>query len=181
MNPEIIREAGKYLTPVKNGSKVHQYQAVRIMNELPEGTQLSQDANSLSVPAYLARNSSPWTRGLYYLTGKKPSVKPEITRGYSSSVPDAMQQKDVEKSITTRSGTTNLFGDNSQILREVFKDYITRSKDGAEEIVFQNVPKDIIKKWNEKYGEKLHMHIDPKTKTMDNWIYVKGKRNSEGN
>lgn len=37
MNPEIIREAGKYLTPVKNGSKVHQYQAVRIMNELPEG------------------------------------------------------------------------------------------------------------------------------------------------
>ena len=187
MNPEIIREAGKYLTPVKNGSKVHQYQAVRIMNELPEGTQLSQDANSLSVPAYLARNSSPWTRGLYYLTGKKPSVKPEITRGYSSSVPDAMFRNaakgrgTVEKSITTRSGTTNLFGDNSQILREVFKDYITRSKDGAEEIVFQNVPKDIIKKWNEKYGEKLHMHIDPKTKTMDNWIYVKGKRNSEGN
>ena len=38
MNPEIIREAGKYLTPVKSGSKVHQYQAVRIMNELPEGT-----------------------------------------------------------------------------------------------------------------------------------------------
>lgn len=59
MNPEVIRETGKYLTPVKNGSKVHQYQAVRIMNELPEGTQLSQDANSLSVPAYLARNSSP--------------------------------------------------------------------------------------------------------------------------
>ena len=135
----------------------------------------------------LAKNSSPWTRGLYYLTGKKPSVKPEITRGYSSSVPDAMFRNaakgrgTVEKSITTRSGTTNLFGDNSQILREVFKDYITRSEDGAEEIIFQNVPKDIIKKWNEKYGEKLHMHIDPKTKTMDNWIYVKGKRNSGGN
>lgn len=93
MNPEIIREAGKYLTPVKNGSKVHQYQAVRIMNELPEGTQLSQDANSVSTPAYLAKNG---TRGLFYLTGKEPSVKPEITRGYSSSVPDAMQQKDAE-------------------------------------------------------------------------------------
>lgn len=187
MNPEIIREEGKYLTPVKNGSKVHQYQAVRIMNELPEGTQLSQDANSLSVPAYLSRNSSPWTRGLYYLTGKKPSVKPEITRGYSSSVPDAMFRNaakgrgTVEKSITTRSGTTNLFGDNSQILREVFNDYITRSEDGIEEINFQNVPKDIIKKWNEKYGEKLHMHIDPKNKTMDNWIYVKGKGNPRGN
>lgn len=186
MNPEIIREAGKYLTPVKNGSKVHQYQAIRIMNELPEGTQLSQDADSLSVPAYLARNSSPWTRGLYYLTGKNPSVKPTITKGYSSSVPDAMFRHaakgrgTVEKSITTRSGTTNLFGDNSQILREVFKDYITRSENGAEEIVFQNVPKEIIEKWNKTYGEKLHMFIDPKTKTMDNWIYVKGKRSSGG-
>ena len=187
MNPEIICEAEKYLTPVKNGSKVHQYQAVRIMNELPEGTQLSQDANSVSTPAYLAKNGSPWTRGLFYLTGKEPSVKPEITRGYSSSVPDAMFRNaakghgTVEKSITTRSGTTNLFGDNSQILREVFEDYITRSEDGIEEINFQNVPKDIIKKWNEKYGEKLHMHIDPKNKTMDNWIYVKGKRNSGRN
>ena len=76
MNPEVVGEVEKYLAPVKNGSKAHQYQAVRIMNELPEGTQLSQDANSLSVSAYLARNSSPWTRGLYYLTGKKPSVKP---------------------------------------------------------------------------------------------------------
>lgn len=25
------------------------------------------------------------------------------------------------------------------------------------------------------------MFIDPKTKTMDNWIYVKGRRNSKGN
>ena len=187
MNPEIIREAWKYLIPVKNGSKIHQYQAVRIMNELPEGTQLSQDANSVSTPAYLAKNGSPWTRGLFYLTGKEPSIKPEITRGYSSSVPDAMFRNaakgrgTVEKSITTRSGTTNLFGDNSQILREVFKDYITRSEDGIEEINFQNLPKDIIKKWNEKYGEKLHMHIDPKNKTMDNWIYVKGKKNSGRN
>ena len=87
----------------------------------------------------------------------------------------------VEKSITTRSGTTNLFGDNSQILREVFKDYITRSEDGIEEINFQNVPNEIIKKWNKTYGEKLHMFIDPKTKTMDNWIYVKRKGNSRGN
>lgn len=61
----------------------------------------------------------------------------------------------VEKSITTRSGTTNLFGDNSQILREIFKDYITRSEDGIEEINFQNVPKDIIKKMERKIWRKI--------------------------
>lgn len=81
----------------------------------------------------------------------------------------------VEKSITTRSGSINLLGENQQVLRDVFKDYITQFKDGTEEIVFQNVPKEIIEKWNKTYGEKLHIFIDPKTKTMDNWIYVKGK------
>ena len=184
MNPELVGEFGKSLTLVENGGKGHQYQAARIMNELPEGTQLSQDANSVSTPAYLAKTGSPWTRGLFYLTGKEPSVKPTITRGYSSSVPDAMFRHAakgrgaVEKSITTRSGSTNLLGENQHVLREVFNDYITRYADGTEEIIFQNVPKDIIKKWNETYGEKLHMHIDPKTKTMDNWIYVKGKNRS---
>lgn len=182
MNPEFSVKSDGQLDVVQNGSKAHQVHAARLISALPDGTQLSQDASSVSVPTYLARYSSPWTRGLYYLTGKEPSVKPTITRGYSSSVPDAMFRNaakgrgTVEKSITTRSGSTNLLGDNSQILREIFGDYITRNKSGFEEIIFKNVPKELIKKWNETYGEKLHMHIDPKTKTMDNWIYVKGSR-----
>lgn len=182
MNPEFSVKSDGQLDVIQNGSKAHQIHAARLISALPDGTQLSQDASSVSLPTYLARNSSPWAQGLYYLTGKEPNVKPNITRGYSSSVPDAMFRNaakgrgTVEKSITTRSGSTNLLGENSQILRDIFGDYITRNKSGFEEIIFKNVPKELIKKWNKTYGEKLHMLIDPKTKTMDNWIYVKGSK-----
>lgn len=182
MNPEFSVKPDGQLDVIQNGSKAHQIHAARLMSALPDGTQLSQDASSVSLPTYLARNSSPWIQGLYYLTGKEPNVKPNITRGYSSSVPDAMFRNaakgrgTVEKSITTRSGSANLLGENSQVLRDIFGDYITRNKSGFEEIIFKNVPKELIKKWNKTYGEKLHMFIDPNTKTMDNWIYVKGSK-----
>lgn len=182
MNPEFSVKSDGQLDVIQNGSKAHQIHAARLMSALPDGTQLSQDASSVSLPTYLARNSSPWIQGLYYLTGKEPNVKPNITRGYSSSVPDAMFRNaakgrgTVEKSITTRSGSANLLGENLQVLRDIFGDYITRNKSGFEEIIFKNVPKELIKKWNKTYGEKLHMFIDPNTKTMDNWIYVKGSK-----
>lgn len=156
-------------------------EAVKLLNVIGDRVPLSQDPNAATKAQVIQQtiNNGTWKDKLkYLLTGKYDwSYKPYKVDGYSTDIYPTMKNYankgigTLEKSVTTRLHGTNIFGEsfkNNNLQR-----YFGEPKNG--EVYFSGMTPRQVEAWNAEQADTYGMHIDPKTRTSEQYIFVTGK------
>ena len=154
-------------------------EGIQILKLLPDGVPLSQNENAVTLgQAFQRGNYSYPGRLRYILTGKMPKSKEplKVVEGYSTDIYKTMSDIAkhghgyLEESAATRINGTNAFGKSYNELKNYFP---KPDEDGN--INFKDMSPEQVTRWNAEMADKYGMHIDPKTRTAEQYIFVTGK------
>lgn len=171
-SPDIVSRSNK--------SSIHQPVSLRSIKDakepisfLPERVPLSQNENALTMGQYLQKHPKA------ILTGKTPEAYKVL--GYSTDIYPTMRnyaQKGygyMEKSATTRITGTNTYGKSYNKLKDYFK------YKGSDYVHFKDMTPEQVAKWNKEQADTYGMHIDPESRTSEQWIFITGKKPNTSN
>lgn len=145
---------------------------------LPDGIPFSQ--NQQAKPFLQVMKTEPkGARERYIKTGENPIKEPLVVAGYSTDINPTMQNYAskglgyIDRSATTRVADTNRFGESfkKDNLQRYFKD---PDKNGN--FSFKDMTPEQVARWNKEQADKYNLHIDPETRTAEQYVFVKGPK-----
>lgn len=173
-NPDLILNKSYSIVGSKPVPSRSIKEALQVMKTVGENTPLSQ--NSQARPTSLALQTLPFFQKLNYIvTGKNP-LSPVNVRGYSTDIYPTMQRYAnkgfgrLEESATTRINGTNMYGKSYGQIKNYFG-----TPDWLGNLQFKDMTPEQVAKWNLEKADQFGMHIDPKTRTAEQYIFVTGE------
>lgn len=145
---------------------------------LPDGIPFSQ--NQWAKPFLQVMKGAPErVKERYIKTGENPIKEPLIVAGYSTDINPTMQNYAskglgyMDRSATTRVANANIFGESfkKDNLQRYFKE---PDKNGH--LSFKDMTPEQVARWNKEQADKYNLHIDPKTRTAEQYVFVKGPK-----
>lgn len=177
-NPTTIHDEANNIVRVIPETVRSMREVKKLMEVLPEGTAMSQSSHART-PIQVIQDS-PWVSQLgYILTGKKPTRTKRIVDGYSTDIYPTMQNYAskglgyMDKSATTKLRSTNMHGKSFE------KDNLQRyfgSPDKNGTLYFEDMTPEQVVHWNAEQADKYGLHIDPRTRTAEQSIFVTGSK-----
>lgn len=76
----------------------------------------------------------------------------------------------LEESATTRINGTNMYGKSYEQIKNYFG-----TPDRLGNLQFKDMTLEQVAKWNSEMADQFGMHIDPKTRTAEQYIFVTGE------
>lgn len=176
-NPTVTEDAFGNVVRATPETVKSMREVKKLMEVLPEGTAMSQSKDAkpfLQVINELPENM----RENYVLTGKYPIGKIRVS-GYSTDIYPTMQNYAskglgyMDKSATTKTIGTNMFGKSFE------KDNLQRyfgEPSGNGDLSFKYMTPDQVAHWNAEQADKYGFHINPRTRTAEQFIFVTGPK-----
>lgn len=149
-------------------------EALQVINSVGENVPLSQNRNAK--PISLALQQLPFFQKLDYIITGKNSLNTSYIPGYSTDIYPTMQKYadkgfgHLEKSATTRIDGTNMYGRSYAQIKNYFG-----TPDDVGSLRFKDMTPEQVAKWNSEKADQFGMHIDPETRTAEQYIFVTGE------
>lgn len=176
-NPNII-ESGESIIGSEAIPTILGKDFLSLNRILPDGIPFSQ--NQWAKPFLQVMKTEPkGAKARYIKTGEIPIKEPLVVAGYSTDINPAMQNYAskglgyIDRSATTRVAGTNRFGESfkKDNLQRYFKE-----PDENGHLSFKDMTKEQVARWNKEQANKYNLYIDPKTRTAEQYVFVKGPK-----
>lgn len=145
---------------------------------LPDGIPFSQ--NQQAKPFLQVIKEAPErVKERYIRTGENPIKGASVVAGYSTDINPTMQNYAskglgyIDRSATTKVADTNRFGESfkKDNLQRYFK-----KPDEKGHLSFKDMTPEQVARWNKEQADKYNLHIDPETRTAEQYVFVKGPK-----